>query len=447
MPTITPVTPPGTGPASQTPLSQPLSAGLVTALVGFSSSFVLVLTGLRAVGADPRQAVSGLLLLCLAMGGLAIWFGLRHRQPVSIAWSTPGAALLVNAGHQSGGYRCAVGAFLIAGLLIALTGRWRRLGSWISSIPAPLATALLAGVLLPLCLAPVRAADQLPALALPTIAVWALLTRIARRWATPGALLTAIAALLVQHSLRLGHTGELLPTPTFTAPAFSLATTVSIALPLYVITMASQNIPGTAVLTHFGYRPRTRSILVGTGLATAAGAVGGAYMVNLAAITAALVAGPDAHPDRERRWIASVTAGAVYLVLGLASGFSAALLSAAPPLLVEAAAGLALLGTLGSALSATLAQEQGREAAVITFVVCASGVTAFGIGSPVWALLAGLGAYALLAHRPVAGPAPVTSGPALQPDAGPSAAPLPGAYASGRSDADSGHRIRPGRTP
>ncbi len=385
--------------AGTAPLSQPISAGLVTAIVGFSSSFVLVLTGLRGVGADPRQAVSGLLLLCLAMGGLAIWFGLRHRQPISIAWSTPGAALLATAGHQSGGYRCAVGAFLVSGLLITLTGVWGRLGRWISAIPGSLATALLAGVLLPLCLAPVRAADQLPGLALPAIAAWLLLSRFARRWATPGALATALVALLVQHAHAFGHSGDLLPAPTFTAPSFSLGATVSIALPLYVITMASQNIPGIAVLTHFGYQPRTRPILIGTGLATTAGAAGGAYMVNLAAITAALAAGPDAHPDRTRRWIASVTAGTVYLLLGLTAGFSAALLSAAPPLLVEATAGLALLGTLGSALSATVAQEEGREAAVITFVVCASGVTAFGIGSPVWALLAGLGSYALLVRK------------------------------------------------
>ena len=412
MTTSAPATPTDLPQPPTTPRSQPLTAGLVTALVGFSSSFALVLTGLRAVGASPRQAVSGLMLLCLAMGGLAIWFSLRHRQPISIAWSTAGAALLVNAGRQNGGYRYAVGAFLVAGLLIALTGLWARLGRWISAIPTPLATALLAGVLLPLCLAPVRAADQLPGLALPTIAAWALLTRFARRWATPGALLTAIAALLVQHTLRLGHAGSLIATPTLTAPAFSLSATISIALPLYVITMASQNIPGTAVLTHFGYQPRTRPILVGTGLATALAASCGAYMLNLAAITAALSAGPDAHPDRARRWIASVTAGTVYLVLGLASGLSAALLSSAPPLLIEAAAGLALLGTLGSALSAALAAERGREAAVITFVVCASGVTAFGIGAPVWALIAGLCAYTLLPQ-----PQPrLPQQPASQPD-------------------------------
>ena len=178
--------------------TQPMIAGLVTAVVGFTSSFVLVLTGLRAVGADPRQAVSGLLLLCVAMGGLAVVLGLRHRQPLSFAWSTPGAALLVSAGHQHG-YGYAVGAFLVAGLLVTVTGLWSRLGALVAAIPVPLATALLAGVLLPLCLAPVHAAVQLPALALPVVISWALLTRFARRWATPGALLVTVVVLLLRH--------------------------------------------------------------------------------------------------------------------------------------------------------------------------------------------------------------------------------------------------------
>jgi benzoate membrane transport protein len=375
-------------------VGQPLIAGLVTAVVGFTSSFVLVLTGLRAVGADPRQAVSGLLMLCVAMGGLAVVLGLRHRQPLSFAWSTPGAALLVSAGHQHG-YRFAVGAFLVAGLLVTVTGLWSRLRALVSSIPVPLATALLAGVLLPLCLAPVHAAVQLPTLALPVVAAWALLTRFARRWATPGALLVTVLVLLLRHPAASGPSVGLLPTVVLTAPAFSAGALAGIAVPLYVITMAAQNVPGFAVLTHFGYRPPTRTILLGTGLTTAVGSVLGVYMVNLAAITAALSAGPDAHPDRGRRWIASVTAGAVYILFGLTAGLSAALLTAAPPLLVEAVAGLALLGTLGSALASALTAEAGREAAVITFVVTASGMTAFGIGAPFWGLLAGLAAHAL----------------------------------------------------
>jgi len=198
-----------------------------------------------------------------------------------------------------------------------------------------------------------------------------------------------------------------------TTPAFSAGALAGIAVPLYVITMAAQNVPGLAVLTHFGYRPPTRTILLSTGLTTAVGSIAGVYMVNLAAITAALSAGPDAHPDRGRRWIASVTAGAVYILLGLTAGLSAALLTAAPPLLVEAVAGLALLGTLGSALASALTAEAGREAAVITFVVTASGMTAIGIGAPFWGLLAGLAAHALFRRtaRPavVDSPAPSTA--------------------------------------
>ncbi|MEY9876809.1 benzoate membrane transport protein [Streptacidiphilus sp. MAP12-33] len=370
---------------------QPLTAGLITAVVGFSSSFALVLTGLRGVGADRDQAVSGLLLLCLSMGGLAVWLGLRYRQPISIAWSTPGAALLASAGVPAGGYRAAVGAFVLCGLLLTLTGLWPRLSRLVAAIPPSLATGLLAGVLLPLCLAPVQAAFHLPGLMLPVLAVWALLMRWARRWATPGALVALLIVLAVRTPLHFGGAaGSLFPRVDITTPALSWSAAIGIALPLYVITMASQNIPGIAVLRHFGYQPPVRPILTATGISTTATAFGGGYAVNLAAITAALAAGPDAHPDRDRRWIASVTAGACYILLGLTAGASAVLLTQAPPQLVEAIAGLALLPTLGSALSSALGEEKGREAAVLTFVIAASGVSAYGIGAPVWALAAGL---------------------------------------------------------
>jgi benzoate membrane transport protein len=385
-----------TGPPRRIPV-QPLTAGLITALVGFSSSFALVLTGLQGVGADREQAVSGLLLLCLSMGALAVWLGLRHRQPISIAWSTPGAALLAGAGVPAGGYRAAVGAFLVCGLLLTVTGLWPRLSRLVAAIPTGLATGLLAGVLLPLCLAPVQAAFHLPGLTLPVIVVWAALLRWARRWATPGALVALLLVLAVRTPLHLGgETGSLLPRLSLTTPSFGWSALVGIALPLYVITMASQNIPGLALLRHFGYQPPVRPVLTATGLSTAATALGGGYTVNLAAITAALVAGPDAHPDRDRRWIASVSAGVCYVLLGLTAGASAALLTQAPPQLVEAIAGLALLPTLGSALSSALSEEKGREAAVLTFVIAASGASAFGIGAPVWALAAGLVLRALI---------------------------------------------------
>ncbi|MCQ4041355.1 benzoate/H(+) symporter BenE family transporter [Streptantibioticus rubrisoli] len=388
-------------PASPTAhgLAQPLTAGVVTAVVGFSGSFAVVVSGLRAVGADQRQAVSGLLALCTAMGLLAVGLSMRHRQPISIAWSTPGAALLVATGRQPGGYPHAVGAFAVTGILLAVTGMWGRLGRWVTGIPAPLASAMLAGVLLPVCLAPVRAAVTVPSLALPAIVTWAVLTPFARRWATPAALVVAVGSLVVLRHPQLGSFARLLPTVTAVRPTLSTGALIGIALPLYVVTMAAQNVPGIAVLGQFGYRPPTRSILVSTGAATTLCAPFGGYALNLAAISAALAAGPDAGPDPKRRWIAAATAGITYLGLGLTAGVSTALLTAAPPLLIDAVAGLALLGTLGSALAAAVADAEAREAAVTAFAVTASGINVLGIGSAFWGLVAGLGLHSLLRER------------------------------------------------
>ena len=372
-------------------LSQPLIAGLVTALVGFSASFALVDVGLRSVGADQRQAVSGLFAACLAVGGLAIWFGLRRRQPISIAWSTPGAALLVTAGRQHGGYAAAVGAFAVAGALLVLTGLSSRLVGWIGRIPAPITSALLAGVLLPLCLAPVRAAVQLPSLALGPIAVYLVLSRLARRWAAPAALALALIEVAFDHTGRLGGSGVgLVPHFSFTMPSLSIGALVGIALPLYVITMAAQNLPGQAVLRGFGYETPLRGPLLGTGAVTAVGAPFGVFAVCLAAISAALSAGPDAHPDPRRRWIASVTAGCVYIVLGLSAALATSLLAVTPPLLIEAVAGLALMTTFGSSLAAAVTGADHREAAAITFAVSASGISVLSIGAPFWGLISGL---------------------------------------------------------
>lgn len=380
----------GSGPA------QPVVAGLVTALVGFSASFALVVVGLRAVGADQDQTVSALFASCLAVGGLAIWYGVRKRQPISIAWSTPGAALLVTAGRQHGGYAAAVGAFAVAGALIVVTGLSRRLVEWIGRIPGALTAALLAGVLLPLCLAPVRAVVQLPSLAVAPVVVWLLLSRLARRWAAPGALGVALVEVVVRHSGRLGGSAVgLLPRFAFTMPSLSLGALVGIALPLYVITMAAQNLPGQAVLRGFGYEVELRPALLGTGAATTVGAPLGVFGVCLAAISAALSAGPDAHPDPRRRWIASVSAGVFYIVLGLSAALATSLLAVTPPLLIEAVAGLALMGTFASALAAAVSGQDHREAAAITFAVSASGISVLSIGASFWGLVCGLGVLAL----------------------------------------------------
>jgi benzoate membrane transport protein len=386
--------------------SQPILAGVVAAIVGFASTFALVLAGLHAIGADEAQAASGLATLCVTMGVAGIWLGLRHRIPVAIAWSTPGAALLISGGAVPGGYPAALGAFVVTGVLIVLAGLWTALGRWVERIPAAIASAMLAGVLLPVCVAPAEAAVELPAQALPVIAVWALLTRFARRWAVPGALVAAGVAITLDP--RQGaDIPDLLPALTFTTPQFDLGALLSLALPLFVVTMASQNVPGVAVLASFGYRPPLRDALVTTGTATAVGAPFGAHAINLAAITAALMAGPDAHPDPKRRWIASVSSGVLYLFLGLTAGLATALVAVAPPLLIEAVAGLALLGALAGAIQAAMADAERREAAVITFVVSASAITAAGISAPFWGLVAGLTYLGLQRARPVAGIEPV----------------------------------------
>ena len=325
-------------------------------------------------------------------GVVAIWLGVRYRQPLTIAWSTPGAALLVAGGEVPGGYPAALGAFAVAGALIVLVGLWRTLGRWVEAIPPALASAMLAGVLLPVCLAPVTAAVELPAQVLPVIGTWVVLMRVARRWAVPGALAAAAVAIALDPREAAAPVG-LLPSLTVTAPTLDPGALLGLALPLFVVTMASQNVTGIAVLGSFGYRPPITAALVTTGAATVAGAPFGAHAINLAAITAALVAGPDAHPDPARRWIASVAGGVAYLVLGLTAGLAAALVAVAPPLLIEAVAGLALFGALAGALAAAMADAERREAAIVAFVVSASGIAVAGISAPFWGLVAGL-AYA-----------------------------------------------------
>ncbi len=381
-------------------------AGVVASFVGFASTFAVVLAGLRSVGATPGQAASGLLAVCVLMGVATIALSVRARVPVLLAWSTPGAALLVSADAPSGGYPVAVGAFVVCGALLALTGLWAGLGRLIARIPVAVASAMLAGVLLPLCLAPVRAAVDIPAAVAPVIAAWALLGLVARRWAIPGALAVAIGVVLVSEPLQAGPTG-VLPVLEGVVPRFEPAALLGLALPLFVVTMASQNIPGMGVLAANGFRPALRPVLLGTGGATAVGAPFGAFAINLAAITAAITAGPDAHPDPARRWLAASAAGVSYVVLGLGAGLATALVASAPAGLIEAVAGLALLGALAAALHTALEAEALREPALVTFVVSASGITALGISAAFWGLIAGLALLGLQARRPAPAVRPI----------------------------------------
>lgn len=388
---------PTRGPAS---LLTPALAGVVTAVVGFTSSFAVVLAGLRAVGADPAQAASGLLVVTVAVGIGIVVLALRHRVPVTLAWSTPGAALLVGTGVVEGGWPAAVGAFLVAGVLFVLTGFVAPLARLIERVPVAIAQAMLAGVLLGLVLAPVRAVEESPWFALPVIAVWLVGMRWFTRWAVPVAMLVCLA-LVVGDLVRTGTplTGRLAPTVELTAPSLTLASLVGIAVPLYVVTMASQNLPGAAVLRSYGYPVPWRSALAVSGAGTVLAAPFGGHAANLAAISAALAAGEEAGADRARRWIAALAAGVTYVGLAMASGLVTALALAAPGGLVEAVAGLALITAFAAALAAAFATPDERIGAAVTLIVAAGGASFMGIGAAFWGLVAGLVVRAAVRSR------------------------------------------------
>ncbi|WP_282069950.1 benzoate/H(+) symporter BenE family transporter [Janibacter hoylei] len=372
--------------------SRPVAAGVVTALVGFTSAFVVVLQGLTAVGATPTQAASGLLAVTILMGLGSIVLSVTTRLPITVAWSTPGAALLASSGAVDGGWPAAVGAFVVTGALVVATGLVPALGALITRIPASVAQAMLAGIVLQLCLGPVTGMAVNPWAVGPVVLVWVLALRLLPRWAAPLAFVASVVVIAV-HLARTGTTvaaDALVPRLEITAPAFTLGGLVGIALPLYLVTMASQNVPGMAVMRGFGYEvPWQRSMLV-TGVGTIVGAPAGGHGINLAAISAALAAGPEAGEDTSRRWIASVTSGVLLVPIGIASAAFATLVSLAPEGVVPAVAGLALVGTLAVSLRAALAEPADHVPAVTTFVMAASGIAIAGISAAFWAIVAGL---------------------------------------------------------
>lgn len=367
--------------------------GLLAGFVGFASSFAVILAGLRAVGASEAQASSGLMAASLAMGLCGIFLALRTRMPVSVAWTTPGAALLAVSGAVVGGYPAAIGAFILCALLIIASGLFRPFGRAVEAIPGSLANAMLAGILLTLCLAPIKAIAFDPLLGLPILLAWIIGGRINRLLAVPAALaafiLVVVFAVPFPDGWQAGLAASLLPAPVFTMPQFTLGAALSIALPLFIVTMASQNVPGLAVLKANGWAPPTGPTLTTIGVFSLLGAPFGNPATNLAAITAAMMAGDDADPDRSKRYMGAVVCGFAYCLFGLFAGLTIAFVSLAPPILIEAVAGLALIGAFTMAARNAFADEAERPAAAITFLAAASGVSVLGISGAFWGLLAG----------------------------------------------------------
>lgn len=380
--------------------------GCLTAFVGFASSFAVVLQGLKGVGASDYQAASGLMALSVSMGVCAIVLSAWTRLPVSIAWSTPGAALLATAGAVDGGFPAAVGAFLVCGVLIVIAGLFRPLGRAVASIPAPLANAMLSGVILGLCFAPFKAIAFDPLLGLPILVAWAVVLMVKRLYAVPAALAAFVGVMVLGVDLpegaMAGWSQSLAPPVEFVAPLFTLPALISIALPLFIVTMASQNIPGIAVLKVNHYEPNPGPLFATTGVFSLLSAPFGGHAVNLAAITAAMCAGEDAHPDPARRYWAAIIGGIGYVVLGLLAGAVTAFVSLAPPILIQAVAGLALIAAFSGSAVAAFREPEAREAAAVTFLITASGVSFAGISGAFWGLVAGglmMGLQRVMARR------------------------------------------------
>lgn len=373
------------------PIRVPVSAGIVGGIVGFSAAFSIVLGGLEAAGATRAQAASGLLALTVMMGAISVLLSWRTRMPVTAAWSTPGAALLMTSSAATGGWPAAIGAFVVCGALLALTGLLPFLAELVQRIPAGIAQAMLAGILFPLCIAPISALAIQPLAVSPILLIWLLLSRVHPRWAVPGAIAAALIVIVVtiQRTETEFSPAGFIPHLEWTLPEFTLQATMGIAIPLYIVTMASQNVPGLAVMSGLGYTVPWRPALALTGFGTVLTAPFGGHAINLAAISAALSAGPEAGPHRQR-WIAGVTAGGSYIVLGLLSTGLATLFLSGPAGVLPTIAGIALLPTFVSATTQALAEVHQRVPAAITFLVAASGVSALGLSSAFWALAAGL---------------------------------------------------------
>ena len=362
-------------------------AGFVAVLVGYTSSVAIVFQAAQALGANAAQTASWMWALGLAMGISCIALSLRYRQPVLTAWCTPGAALI--AATQGLGLAEATGAFIVCALLIILAGATGLFERLMDKLPQAVAAALLAGVLCRFGLDAVLSVRSAPWLVLSMVAAFLAGRRLWPRYAVPGVLLVGMAVAALQGQLALGAVEWSWAQPVLVVPQFSMASVVGVALPLFIVTMASQNLPGVAAQRAAGFNIPVSPVITATGVVTLLLAPFGAFAINLAAITAAICMSPQAHADPARRYTAPVMAGIFYTVLGLAGGAVVGLLAAFPKALVATVAGLALLGTIAGGLATALKDERHRDAAAMTFLVTLSGVQMAGIGAAFWGVVAG----------------------------------------------------------
>lgn len=375
-----------------------VTAGLIAVLVGLTSSAAIVFTAARAVGAGEAEIASWMMALGIGMGVTCIGLSLRYRAPVVTAWSTPGAALLA-VGLDGISMAQAIGAFLISAALITLSGVTGWFARVMDRVPVPLTAGLLAGVLVQFGTGLFTAMRGSFVLVFSMFVVYLLGRRLVPRYAVIAALAAGALVAAGEGSLRLGRVHLAVAEPVFVMPEFSWQAAVSVGVPLFVVTMASQNLPGVAVLRNDGYQVPVSPLIGWTGTTNMLLAPFGCFGLNLAAITAAICTGEEAHKDPTRRYLAGIWAGVFYLCVGVFGGMVGSLLTALPAALVLGIAGIGLLGTISTSLASALSDDGWREPAVVTFLATASGVTLLGIGSAFWGLLAGLLTAAATRHR------------------------------------------------
>lgn len=373
--------------ASFPPLHSWTSA-FIAIVVGFGGTVALIIQALRNLGASVEQTASGVTALCLGIAAGSIVLSLRTRMPVVVAWSVPGAALLV-AATPGISWPLAIGIFIAAGLLMIVVGLVPALERLAEHIPMTLASAMLAGVLLPFCLEAFRLGAVDPLLVAVLLGVFVLARQRAPLYALLLVLVAAMALTLLRHQLAPLPPGATLGRLVPTLPVFEAGAIISLALPFFLVTLISQNLAGIMVMRTAGYAPSPGAMLVGTGVLSLLVAPFGAPGVNLAAITAALCTNEDAHPDHARRWMVGVIYGALYFVLGLFSPALVRFFLALPHAVIAALAGLALVPALLGSLESMLARGEHRDAAVLTFLATASGLALYGLGSAFWGLIAG----------------------------------------------------------
>ena len=375
---------------SKPELKAPIIAGFVASISGSAATFGIAIAGLVAMGATPDQTFTALFVLLIGYGLLSTVLSYRYRMPISIVWSTPGAAFLAASAGLGLEFDQAVGGFLLSGLLLTITGLWPALSRLVQKIPSSIASAMLAGILFVFVINTVRAAVDYPILVIPFVLVWFVLNRVATVWATPVAIVLAFVLVNADLGWDWLDSAKLFPSFDIVVPAWDLIPILSIGVPLYLITMASQNLPGIAIMKGFGYKVPVRAVITSTGVATMAASFFGGFGMNLAAITAAINANEQAAKDPARRWVASFVGGLVYWLFAIGAGLFAAFVLAVPSELLLAVVGLALLPSFIASIGASLEDRSTRLPAAITFIVGAAGISVFGIGGAFWALVAGM---------------------------------------------------------